>query len=159
RLHDLQRLPPMPSLADKVDLGERFTFLDNTMRVARGGVEALDALGSGKPPKARPPKLKEVWEKIDWDPALRRGNQWDDRIVAAMRLEDRAAREKALATIEADLEAKLRKSAQQAARKREGGLEVIDVGRIFGDLPIGLLIHSLRRVQEAADRTEQTQRN
>jgi hypothetical protein len=148
----------MPSLADKVDLGERFTFLDNTMRVARGSVQALGALGSGKPSKARPPKLQELWEKLDWDPALRRGNQWYDRIVATMRLDDRGAREKALAKIEADLEAKLVNSGAQAPPLGVDP-DKIDVGRIFGDLQIGLLMPPLRKVQEVADRTEQTQRN
>src|SRR5207248_1963477 len=30
RLRDLRRLPAMPTVADKVDLGERFMFLDST---------------------------------------------------------------------------------------------------------------------------------
>jgi hypothetical protein len=35
-------------------------------------------------------------ELIDWEPALRHGNLWYDRLVAVLRLSDRGAREKAL---------------------------------------------------------------
>ena len=103
-LRDLQRLPPMRSLAETVDLGERFMFLDSTLFVARGGIEALEGLGAaGKRPKR--PAGKDPLEDIDWDPALTAGNAMYDRLVAAMRLPDRASRAKAFRKIEADIKA------------------------------------------------------
>src|SRR5262249_43841931 len=49
-LKDLQSLPPMPGLADKVDLGERLVFLDTVLRLDRYGIGYLKRLGSGKGP-------------------------------------------------------------------------------------------------------------
>ena len=43
-IRDLQKLPAMPALADKMDLGERFVFLDSLMSIDREGMKALQAL-------------------------------------------------------------------------------------------------------------------
>ena len=37
-LSDLKKLPPMPSMADKIDTGERFMFLDCLQMIRRGGI-------------------------------------------------------------------------------------------------------------------------
>ena len=36
-LNDLRTLPPLPPIADKIDVGERFMFLDSVMMIRRGG--------------------------------------------------------------------------------------------------------------------------
>jgi hypothetical protein len=162
RMRDLRRLPPMPAAADKVDLGERFMFLDSTLMVARGGAGALEGLAGGRAPKDPDPKVMELWKKIDWDPALRKGNQWYDRTVAAMRLKDRGAREKAMAKIEQDLKdtkAKLLESGDLAAAMLGLGPDAKALGRIMGDVLIGLLMPAIQKVQQAGDRAEQIQRN
>jgi hypothetical protein len=53
RLKDLQGLPPLPPLGDKLDLGERFMYLDCVQLVRRGGVGMMEVL-SGKPLARKP---------------------------------------------------------------------------------------------------------
>jgi hypothetical protein len=89
RLKDLQALPPLPSMADKIDLGERFMFLDSLQLLRRGGAGMLEGLAGGKVEKPTPGELKAL-EKIDWEPALRNGNRWYDKMAAALRHKGRA---------------------------------------------------------------------
>ena len=161
RLRDLQRLPPMPSAADKVDLAERFSFLDIVMMVDRGGLDYLEGL-SGGPPKEPNPLMKHVLHGIDWDPALRLANRWFDRMAAAMRIKDRAEREKQLNQIHKDLEALVKKI------KEGGALDKLllaftmtpqKMGKQIGQIMISLLVPAIHKIQQASDRSEQTQRN
>ncbi len=162
RLHDLRQLPPMPAVADKVDLGERFMFLDCVMLVARYGPRALEGFAGGRPPGAPTAKEKDAMARIDWDPALRNGNRWYDRMVAAMRLKDRPAREKALANLERDvkeLKAQVSKPEVLAQALLNEGPSAKAMGEVIGKILIALLPPAMIKVQQAGDRIEQTRRN
>src|SRR2546422_840884 len=50
---------------------------------------ACRSLGGGKAEKPDALVL-QVLAKLDWEPALRNGNSWYDRLVAVLRLKDRA---------------------------------------------------------------------
>src|SRR5262249_30761951 len=58
RLRNLQQLPTIPAVADKVDLGERFLLLDIGMMVNRGGIRTLEGLSGGLVPKDLDPKVR-----------------------------------------------------------------------------------------------------
>src|SRR5262249_9965102 len=108
-LRDLQNLPPLPSPAEVLDLGERFLFLDSLMLIARYGVDYLEGLSATKGQKPASPDVKQ-WRaedviSIDWDQALRKGNRWYDRLLAAAREKDRNSRKEKAEQIEADLKA------------------------------------------------------
>jgi hypothetical protein len=160
RLKDLQGLPPMSPMADKIDLGERTFYLDSLQHIRRGNF-GLDGLANGQNKKPTAEELQAL-DRIDWEPALRNGNQWYDRMAAALRVKDRAGREKELDKIEEEL---------KALQKANAGLGNIGqllqdkdktakaVGKAIGDVLIGLLIPAVRKVQGAFDRAEQTQRN
>ncbi len=160
-LADLEKLPPMPPMADKVNLGERFMFLDCVMMLCRGGIQHLEGLAGGAIPRKLDPKARRILEAIDWDPALRNGNRLYDRMAAAMRARDRQTREKMLNDIEAELnEQKKNIIASGTLAKALAGKETPKVlGKAIGDVLIGLLVPAARKVQTAGDRTEQTQRN
>jgi hypothetical protein len=164
RLKDLQGLPPMAPLADKLDLGERIVYLDSLQLVRRGGVGYLEGLSGGPGKKPSAEELKAL-DKIDWTPALRNGNRWYDRLAAASRLNDRAAREKEFDKIDDELKA-LKKEVTQSAGLAKllslaVGVEQPDkmVGKAIGDVLISLLMPAVRKVQSAYDRSEQVQRN
>ena len=83
---DLDRLPAMPRIADKIDGVERFCYLDSVGHMARDGVQELDQFawlgGSDSPEK------KAYWKSVneaaaagsvDWDSILRLGNSDFDR--------------------------------------------------------------------------------
>jgi hypothetical protein len=93
---------------------------------------------------------------------LRIANRWFDRVVAALRVKDRAAREKELGRIHEELKA-LKENAgnpadviQALRRGKDSGKAV---GQKMGEIMISLLMPAYNKLQPAADRAEQAQRN
>jgi RNA polymerase sigma factor (sigma-70 family) len=166
-LRDLQRLPPFPANADKVDLFERFAFLDSVLRVRRGRgqiLRVLSVLGERLDPQSRevvPDVPRALLDSLDWDAMLRSSNTWSDRVAAAYRVPDRAAREEDLQRIEAELQA-LAKSAGSPAgvieALRGGRSSPKEVSQKLGDYLIGHTLRLIRQIQAATDRAEQEQR-
>jgi hypothetical protein len=160
-LRDLHRLPPMPAVADKVDLGERFMFLDCVMLIQRGGIETLAALADGTRAKRVDPEAQQALDSINWGPALRTGNRWYDRMAAALRVKDRTERERKLEQIEQDLK-KLHNQVggagglvkALAAKDTAEGL-----GQAIGDVLVTMLVPAVGKVQQAGDRAAQIQAN
>jgi hypothetical protein len=99
-IRDLRALPPPASLADKIDLGERYIGLDSIMQFDRRGLSLLSqAWDIEEWQVAEQGFTEEVLKDIDWDPALKAINTWYDRMVAALRQDDRNARNRELADI------------------------------------------------------------
>jgi hypothetical protein len=167
-LRDLQRLPPIPACADKLDPGLRFTFLNTTLLVRRDPIKTLNLLAilSGRPrplPRGENPKPQPALvDSVDWDSLLRAGNVWYDRLVAAHRIRDRAAREKEIDRIEQEAKALEKDPGTPAAV-----IEVLRRGKTPGKEVSKKLVFFVRDyfltlsrlVRRAADRTEQAQRN
>jgi hypothetical protein len=161
RLKDLRGLPPLAPLVDKIELGERFMYLDSLQAVRRGGVGTLEGLAGGKAEKPDADESRAL-ASLDWEPALRDGNRWYDRLAAALRHKDRAARNRALDKIEQDVKA-LKNEASQPANlaKLLLGNDPPDrtAGKAIGDVLIGIMMPAARKVQDAHDRAEQVRRN
>jgi hypothetical protein len=185
-LRDLQGLPPLPPAADKIDLGERFIYLDNVQLLARGEgvILAMVVHPLEIPPKKPDAKVVERLKEINWGPAADYGHRWHSRLAAVLRKE-RAEREKELAEIEAEFNARQaeadkilveilheKKLAEIVAEFKEQKTEATRrllgllqgkaqsdkrVGKAFGDLTMS--IGFIRNRQNAIDRTEQTLRN
>ncbi len=164
-LRDLQNLLPTPSLADQIDIGERFMFLDTTMMVCRHGPEHIGKLHLGKigGGGAKEPNfpMRHSHDSVDWDVVLRKGNRFYDRFVAAMRIKERAARDYQLAEIENEF-----KNLQATVKNSNEFLPLIglkgsgrDLGERYGDIMLAVLAPALRKVQAAADRVEQVEHN
>jgi hypothetical protein len=161
---DLQALPAFPPMADRLDAGERFQILENVMFTDALGFWYVEAgLVGTASDKIRVPKGRLT--NINWDPGLRRINQWFDRLVAAAREPDRAAREKEFERIEVELE-------KEKFKKPRGELElelnkaVLDVditpearGDVFSHMVFFLVRIPARKVSQAYDRQEQGERN
>lgn len=158
-LADLQKLPPTPKMAEKVATAERFMFLQTIMLIERDGVGMLEGIAgqgaSGKSPLSALPKVG------NWDPALRQGNQFFNRMSASMRLSDRSLRAKHLNDIEVDIKTlKATISGPGGMAKAILAQNLPDAqGKVIGDILICLLVPAVTRVQQAADRAEQTQNN
>ena len=106
---DLDKLSALPQIADKIDLAERFMFLDCVQVITRRGISTLNALSgepssrstTGKMLQSVVDWLGQVF--IDWDLILRMGNSWFDRIVEALRLPTLPQRKQALGEIDRNL--------------------------------------------------------
>jgi hypothetical protein len=158
RLKELHGLPP---LADKVDLNERLRYLDLVRLVRCGDDSILEVLTEGLVKKLDPQQLGFL-KMINWGPALRNGNLWYDRLTAALRLQDRAERNRELGQIDEELKA-LRKGAGQPARfvqLLQGKLPPgTTADKALADALSGLVMTGVRKMQELHDRAEQMQRN
>jgi hypothetical protein len=161
-LRDLRELPPMSSMAEKMDFGDRFMTLELVMMVDRYGADFLESFD-----KETPPKGPSIWSKlfaadVDYEPALRNVNRWYNRIVKTLHIEDRTTREKELKQIDADLRA-LKKKTQESMPSMLQLLFARDSNKIrgetIGNILIGLMLPTFNKTQSAVDRCEQTQNN
>src|SRR5262249_28129062 len=161
-LKDLEKLPPIPSIADTIDRAERFMFLDGVQLVRRSGVKSLNGISLVDRPINVPRELDakafEVLKGMDWAVAMRAGNRWYDRVAAALRQKDQTQRAKALDKIEEDL-GLLKKDALGLAELLKKKTPDGEVGEAVGDALTGLLIPSARKLQQTVDRCDQVHRN
>lgn len=157
-LKDLQALPAPATFADKLDSGERFMGLDALQNIRRGGTGLLNELGGLATEKPTPEQVKAL-ESLDWTPTMKTMNKWYDRMSAAMRLTDRAAREKEFDRIDAELDAVKKAAGGGDLNKLLGKDAGKAAGKAIGDVLMGLLIPAVRKVQGAQDRGEQVERN
>jgi hypothetical protein len=78
----LEKLPPISSLAAKIDLTERYMYLDTTIALARHGPQALSVVTSDSASDENPvlSSLAKTFSNnlIDWDLVLMNGNYWYD---------------------------------------------------------------------------------
>jgi RNA polymerase sigma factor (sigma-70 family) len=162
---DLDRLSPIPPLADKVDLGRRFTFLNTVMLARRHPVKTLRLIeilqGHRSPPSAnedREPSPALV-ASLDWDAILRTGNAWFDRVVAAQRLKDRAQRQKELDRVEEELKHDTMTPADVIKALRQESGHDNAISKKLAAALIDFSGVSIRWMQRHADSSEQRQRN
>jgi len=140
---DLNRLPPMPDLADTFNIAERFVFLNvvslgsqdgakhslvglESTITMQGGVQEWKRLGGAVKLLVR----YSDWTAADWDLILRMGNSWYDRLAQACREPIRSERRKALKRIDEDLH-KLPKAAEDTASLEKAML--VDGRRAFSE--------------------------
>jgi hypothetical protein len=96
---DREQMSGLPALADKVDLGMRYTFLNTVMLARRHPVKTLRLIeilwAHRSPPPAKPdPEPSPTFvASLDWDAILRTGNAWFDRVVARQKELDRVEKE------------------------------------------------------------------
>lgn len=151
RLKELQALPPFAPLVDKIDTAERLMGLDAVQLIRRGG--GPDNM------KATAEELKAL-EMLDWGVILKTLNGGYDKMAAPLRARDRAAREKAFDELEAEFEKRVKKNGEAELQKliKEAGAGKVAAEQIANGLS-ALLSPAIRKVQAAADRTEQIDRN
>lgn len=179
-LRDLRELPPMRDIADVVGQGERFMYLDCVMLLDRAGPGGV----FGDVPAIEAKLVHRLLANIDWDPALRAGNAWFDRLTDVMRTKDYAARKKELSKVEVDLKTLKAKIGVNAeiAKALGLGVEAANVvasisapakvalevllqqsaevrGKFMGDVLVTYLTPAFLKIQDASDRNRQINDN
>jgi membrane protease YdiL (CAAX protease family) len=111
---DLDQLSAMPKMADKLDVADRFTYLDNVSHYSREGVRSLAWCIDVAELEELAPELNELENtikslihygagtEVDWDLSLRMGNSWFDRIADAYGKPTRAERSEAVSNLDKD---------------------------------------------------------
>jgi type II secretory pathway pseudopilin PulG len=160
-LKDLQNLPPMASLADKIDTGERMFCLDTIMLLVRDGIDQLNSLENlAATPKKKDPVLARAFSRsINWDPALINVNRFFDRVATAMRIEDRPAREREMAALDNKIKLMKVVADDQAGSVGKVFMGPKQRGESIGNVLIALLLPAFQKLHQAADRSEQFNRN
>jgi hypothetical protein len=162
---DRERLPGIPAVADKVDLGMRYTFLNTVMLARRHPVKTLRLIEilrghrSPPPPKPDPEPSPALVASLDWDAILRRGNAWFDRVVAAQRIKDRAQRQKDLDRGEEKLKQDALTPAEVIKALRQESGRDKNISKKLAATLIDFSWASIRWMQRHADWHEQRQRN
>lgn len=147
RLKELQALPPMAALGDKLDTAERLMGLDAVQLIRRGD-------------KNTTAEQRKALDLLDWGVVLKTTNGGYDKMAAALRERDRAAREKAFDELDAEFARRTKKVGEAELQKliKNAGADKAVAEQIANVLS-ALLSPAVRKVQAAADRTEQIERN
>lgn len=108
---DIAKLPPMPKFVNKIDVAERYTYLDIVLMIARNRRNYASELTAGWNPQGLIGTIidRVPAAAIDWNLILRIGNSWYDRTAEAVGKSPRTERQKAVSEITEDLQ-KLEKS-------------------------------------------------
>jgi hypothetical protein len=163
-LRDLQELPPMPSLASKVDLCERFWALETVMNVDRDGAIRIFKLSVAGHEMDWTTRIFDLWLTawVKWDPSLRDINEIYDRLAAAMRNRDLSKRKDELREIDNAFVKRrvyLLNSKEIASNILNAKTLGEGKGKYLGDLIISFCMPPVQKALESSDRVEQVQRN
>lgn len=155
---ELASFPPLPDMTGKIDVAERFAFLDMTQMLARNGADGLNDI---------------VWQiidfdklfatplavSVDWNTVLRIGNRWYDRLAAALRKRNRTEMKKALDEFDADL----KKASADARRLLQTRRQVVGpekgTAEAIGNLLVALSVAAVPQARIEEDRAVQMGRN
>ena len=154
---DLAALPGLPEVAEKVDVGERFMYLDATQMLARGNGSGFSQLSGGGSSIERLFSWLTA-RAVDWDTVLVTGNGWYDRLVAALRIADRNKRRQALEQLDVELKQLVASTTgfQQILRVLLGSRKA--VGESMANILVGLMLPATVAARTAQERARQTVR-
>ena len=152
---DLDKLPPLSKMVDKIDHAERYMFLDCVSMVAREGLASMGKLADGNAEDSTIKSLISlaVGATIDWDQILRTGNTWYDRMADTFRTPTRPERQELRQKIDADLR-KLAKSTSdlKSLRCRCWDVHVKPCLQRLCQVFVALLLPAVSSVADAEDR-------
>lgn len=180
-LADLRTLPAMSSMADKIDVGERWMGLDCVTSIGRKNVKDLVQMlntinelsdagaradvpvglsfvsteDDSKEEAEKDPKARPLEYTIDWNVTLRLMNGWYDRLAAAAREPDFAKRAKAFESINDDLKrlaAESQNPTKILFRLAANPKPREELGRTIGNILVALLVPAIQTVRTAEDR-------
>ena len=159
----LQGLTPLPSVVERINVGERFSYLDVTFGIVRFGPSALNQLDElGGASEDKKPGFKDIVSKAmlntmsDWDDVMRRGNRWYDELAVAGRKPTYQERMTAFAEIDQKL-AELAKSAADPKKlllllvARDKGPGKV-LSSLLSDILVSMMLPSVGRATVAEDR-------
>jgi type II secretory pathway pseudopilin PulG len=105
-LAELQAIDALPSMADKIDVGERFMYLDSVCTLAQGRTGILELSGVDETDSTLVRVIKSAAGLLtDWDLILREGNSWYDRMVDALERPAHVERAEGMEAINKELKA------------------------------------------------------
>lgn len=155
---DLQALPAMPSLADKLSNSERCMALDVFLMINRYGASFLDSLsGNGEFQPSSKRAINRL-RQANWDAPLKRVNSWFDRLANYARAKSRREQNTLGMTMQVEMiqmRQRLRETRESWGSFFRSSDEEVD---LLADTVIATLTPALQKVQLSADKAEQYRR-
>jgi len=157
-LAQLERLPRLPSMIEKINFSERYMFLDCVASIARTGPGALNTIACGEETsKSHQANLKALAnELIDWDEVLREGNRWYDRMVEIGRKPTYKQRARAWQKFDEDIQTTLK----EASGTKNLFMHILSgkssediVTELMSNTMLALLLPAVSKAAEAEDRS------
>jgi len=149
---DLEKLPPMTPVAEIIDEGERYVFLDSVTHLARNTPGVMEMLGADADgPGATLTKMLSK-TLIDWNEPMKIGNHWYDRIAEVGRKPTFEERREAYATFDEEVKKMVtgaRDAKSLAASIFLGGSPRKAIGRRVGTILIALLLPAVHMATDA----------
>jgi hypothetical protein len=158
---DLRGLPPLPSIVDMLNIGERFWTLETIMLLDQFGAAHLNRVVGIVNMKPVCWFADDILDGIDWNPGLAVLNKWYDRVVAAGNERNRTKRNQQLLEIDREWNSlgHSLKEGDGGAALKDSGSPPASRGQAVGEVLIVLLMPAARKVLDAADRSLQTAEN
>jgi hypothetical protein len=149
---DLEKLPPIRSVSDIVNVSERCTYIDAMLTIAWGQPDAMELLAvEPEVGKAAHMFRRVPIRAFDWDETLKTGNAYYDRMVSAMRLPTHALRRAAIEKLDSDLHERATLRNFDPRGKRD-----IETSQAFAAVIAASMLPSAAKVREGEDVLRQT---
>lgn len=161
-LEEIQSLPPLSTVAEKIELSERFTLLDIIQSTRKYGFDALRTASDGKTPEPPDAAAQLLLDQIDWEIIFRTASSTYDRVGKILSQSDRPTRQKQWLAFETELRQQrkdLGDNTDISKIIREGGRLDKAVSEKIAKIIVTLLFPAADRIQRAADNFEQRHRN
>ena len=144
----------MPTLVEKMELGERFVLLDITQSIRRDGSEEGDNFGDI--PKIPGPEREAALDLLDWNATFRVVFENYDRAIEIAREPDRKKRKAEWAKLNIRLDEEVQFVTRKVEKQQNLGH---DIGEQIGLILISLLLPAVDRIGNSHDRIEQSHQN
>ncbi len=153
-LRELQSLPSMPTLVEKMELGERFVLLDCTQSIRRDGSDEGNDFGDI--PKIPGLEREAALDLLDWNATFRVVLENYDRAIEIAREPDRKKRKIEWAKLNTRLDEEVKIVRRKVEKQQNLGH---DIGEQIGLSLIALLMPAVDRIRSSHDHTEQIHHN
>lgn len=150
---DLDALPSLAGIASSIDQGDRLSAIDAFVRVGSGGRSDIFSPLEMANPDFSNTALSIV--SVDWNLVLRETNRWYDRMVAAARLPDRAARRTALDQVDGEIR-QLELATHAPTRWLAGAISREQRSELVSAMTLSLFLPLVNAATNAEDRANNT---
>jgi hypothetical protein len=157
---DLDRLPAISGVSDRVVFSERLNWLDTAQAISRHGLSLMERINDGKPTHGEHPAdaVERIYGPFDWNTSLRMGNHWFNKYAIGLNRTDRAKYR--IAVDKLDAENKLQRVETLEAlniyrMENFGKTFKVVMGEVIGQILIALYSPAMLKASLAADRAEQ----
>lgn len=163
---DIEKLPPIRSMVEQLDWCERMMYLDSVLLLGTGRTEVLNLISGLTDASPEESALDSLATRlailsIDWNTAMRIGNQMYDRLIVSMNKKTYQQREVALKEVDRLIKKTKENTSVSGFLKAvaETGSSRTAMSEMTANVMISLLLPAVRAVNTAHARSQQTRHN